>query len=140
MNPLRLSLLREQVEGSKSAVARYWLCANKDQRSAICYTARLNPETYAELAITAMARDDRESVRQAVIRLEWQALFHGCMSHYEWHQGCVSAEQPRGERKEATSHADRLERSKHLLSTLVNQHKPANCGQKKTPITGAANT
>ncbi|MDF2389795.1 hypothetical protein GWQ31_00230 [Aeromonas sp. 2MA4] len=140
MNPLRLSLLREQVEGSKSAVARYWLTANRDQRSAICYIARLNPDSHAEQAITAMVKGDREAIRQAVIRLEWQSLFHGCMSHYEWHEGCVPAEQSRGKPKEITHQAERLERSKHLLNTLVNQHPPVNYGQKKTPITGAANT
>ena len=139
MNSLRISLLREQVEGSKSAVARYWLTANREQRSAICYIARLNPETHADQAITAMTKHDRESIRQAVIRLEWQSLFHGCMSQYEWHEGAASAAQPAVEKREDSGSAERLARGKHLLNTLVNPYPSVNYGQKKTPITGAAN-
>lgn len=126
--PLRMSLLREQVEGSKSAVPRYWREANMLQREAICYTAKL-PTGFAGLALTDIGNADRESIRLAVIGLEWQTLFHGAMSHYEWHAGCAP-EQIAEEKKTAeTGSAERLAKSKGLLMSLVNNSQTANCGQ-----------
>jgi hypothetical protein len=128
------ALLRAQLLQSKSQVPRYWREANQKQRAAICYTAEL-PAACAG-PVLPIGRADRESIRQAVVDLGLQGLFHGRMSEYEWHTGCL----PELKSEEETRSADRLERKKGLLMTLVNDPQTANSGQKKTPVTGAANT
>lgn len=127
------TLLRAQILQSKSQVPRYWREANQKQRAAICYTADL-PAAVAGPALP-IGRADRESIRQAVIELGLQHLFHGRMSEYEWHTGCL----PELKSEEETRSADRLERKKGLLMTLINDPQTANSGQKKTPVNGAAN-
>lgn len=131
------ALLRAQLLQSKSQVPRYWREANQKQREAICYTAQL-PATFAG-SVLPIGKGDRESIRQAIIALEWQSLFHSAMSYYEWHSGCVPELQSE-EKPEETGSVERLAKSKGLLITLVNKPQTANCGQEKTPITGAANT
>ncbi|MGL6369406.1 hypothetical protein ACSZNB_06855 [Aeromonas hydrophila] len=124
------ALLRAQLLQSKSQVPRYWREANPKQRAAICYTAEL-PLAFAgsELPI---GRADRESVRQAVIDLGLQCLFHGRMSEYEWHTGCL----PELKEKKEIKPASELERKKAFLKEV----QSANSGQEKTPVNGAANT
>ncbi|MGY3901280.1 hypothetical protein ACW5XF_02245 [Aeromonas lusitana] len=128
------ALLRAQRLQSKSQVPRYWREANQKQREAVCYIAQLS------IALAGQAlpigRADRESIRQAVIALGLQHLFHGRMSEYEWHTGCL----PELQREEETRSADRLDRKKALLTEIVTGQNTANSGQKKTPINGAANT
>jgi hypothetical protein len=121
------ALLRAQLLQSKSQVPRYWREANQKQREAICYTAQL-PATFAG-QILPIGKGDRESIRNAIIALEWQSLFHGAMSYYEWHSGCVPELQSEEKPKEETGPAERLAKSKGLLITLVNNPKTANCGQ-----------
>ncbi|MGY3895765.1 hypothetical protein [Aeromonas enterica] len=132
------ALLRAQLLQSKSQVPRYWREANQKQREAICYTAQL-PATFAG-PLFPIGKGDRESIRQAIIALEWQSLFHSAMSYYEWHSGCVPELQSEEKPREETGPAERLAKSKGLLMTLVNNPQTANYGQEKTPITGAANT
>jgi hypothetical protein len=128
------ALLRAQLLQSKSQVPRYWREANQKQRAAICYTAEL-PAACAG-PVLPIGRADRESIRQAVVELGLQHLFHGRMSEYEWHTGCL----PELQSTEETRSADRLERKKTLLTTIVGGQETANSGQNKAPITGAANT
>ncbi|MGL5841197.1 MAG: hypothetical protein ACRCYK_05230 [Aeromonas hydrophila] len=130
------ALLRAQLLQSKSQVPRYWREANPKQRAAICYTAEL-PLAFAG-SVLPIGRADRESVRQAVIDLGLQYLFHGRMSEYEWHTGCLPECQSIEETEEAGA-AERLTRKKGLLMTLVNGPQTANSGQEKTPVNGATN-
>lgn len=132
------ALLRAQLLQSKSQVPRYWREANQKQRAAICYTAEL-PTTFSG-PVLPIGRADRESIRQAVVELGLQHLFHGRMSEYEWHTGCLPELQSEEKPREETGPAERLAKSKGLLMTLVNSSQTANCGQEKTPVTGAANT
>ncbi|MGL4757115.1 MAG: hypothetical protein ACRCXB_32595, partial [Aeromonadaceae bacterium] len=55
----------------------------------------------------------------------------------EWRSGLIA---PPDEKPEVSKSAERLAQSRGLLMTLVNNPQTANCGQEKTPITGAANT
>lgn len=126
------ALLRAQLLQSKSQVPRYWREASQKQRAAICYTAELPAALAGE--VLPIGRGDRESIRQAVIDLGLQGLFHGRMSEYEWHTGCLPE---LGE--EETGPADRQEKKKALLKSIVGGQETANSGQKKTPVTGAAN-
>ncbi len=128
------ALLRAQILQSKSQVPRYWREANQKQRAAICFTAELPAVLAGE--VLPIGRGDRESIRQAVIELGLQHLFHGRMSEYEWHTGCLP-ELQQEEKQEGTGTAERLEKSKGLLMTLVNNPQTANSGQEKTPVNGA---
>ncbi|RKJ83799.1 hypothetical protein D6R50_24160 [Aeromonas veronii] len=125
------ALLRAQLLQSKSQVPRYWREANQKQRAAICYTAEL-PAAFAS-PVLPIGRGDRESIRQAVIELGLQHLFHGRMSEYEWHTGCL----PEQREEERTGPVDQLEKKKALLTSIVGGQKTANSGQKKTPVIGA---
>ncbi|QTL95559.1 hypothetical protein [Aeromonas jandaei] len=126
------ALLRAQLLHSKSQVPRYWREASQKQRAAICYTAEL-PFTFAK-EVLPIGRADKEAIRQAVIELGLQGLFHGRMSEYEWHTGCLPEL-----REEETGPAERKEKKKALLTSIVGGQETANSGQKKTPVTGAAN-
>ncbi|WP_120415209.1 hypothetical protein [Aeromonas veronii] len=128
------ALLRAQLLQSKSQVPRYWREANQKQRAAICFTAELPAVLAGE--VLPIGRGDRESIRQAVIELGLQGLFHGRMSEYEWHTGCL----PELKSEEETRSADRLEKKKTLLTAIVSRQETANSGQGKAPITGASNT
>ncbi|WP_429180373.1 hypothetical protein [Aeromonas salmonicida] len=123
------ALLRAQLLQSKSQVPRYWREANQKQRAAICYTAEL-PFTFAK-DVLPIGRADKEAIRQAVIELGLQSLFHGRMSEFEWHTGCL----PELRVEEEAKPASELERKRALLKEV----KSANSGQKKTPVNGAAN-
>ncbi|MDF2415413.1 hypothetical protein, partial [Aeromonas sp. 1HA1] len=107
------ALLRAQLLQSKSQVPRYWREANQKQRAAICYTAKL-PFTFAK-PVLPIGRADKEALRQAVIELGLQHLFHGRMSEYEWHTGCLPELQPEEKPREETGPAERLAKSKGLL-------------------------
>jgi hypothetical protein len=128
------ALLRAQLLQAKSQVPRYWREASQKQRAAICYTAEL-PFTFAK-DVLPIGRADKEAIRQAVIELGLQHMFHGRMSEYEWHTGCL----PELKSEEETRSADRLEKSRGLLMTLVNDPQPVNSGQKKPPLTGVCRT
>jgi hypothetical protein len=123
------ALLRAQLLQSKSQVPRYWREASQKQREAICFTAQL-PFTFAR-EVLPIGRADREALRQAVIDLGFQGLFHGRMSEYEWHTGCL----PELREEEETKPASKLERKRAFLKEV----QTANSGQKKTPVNGAAN-
>ncbi|HDN9511146.1 hypothetical protein [Aeromonas salmonicida] len=137
------ALLRAQLLQSKSQVPRYWREADQKQRAAICYTAQL-PFSFAK-EVLPIGRADKESIRQAVIELGLQHLFHDRMSEYEWHTGCLpelqqeeeEEEEEEEEKEGRTGPAERLEKSKGLLMTLVNNPQTANSGQEKTPVNGA---
>ncbi|MGY3910081.1 hypothetical protein ACW5XW_01570 [Aeromonas piscicola] len=131
------ALLRAKLLQSKSQVPRYWREASQKQREAICFTAQL-PFTFAR-EVLPIGRADKEAIRQAVIDLGLQDLFHGRMSEYEWHTGCLPELQSEEKPREETGPAERLAKSKGLLMTLVNNPQTANCGQEKTPVNGAAN-
>jgi hypothetical protein len=122
------ALLRARLLQSKSQVPRYWREASQKQRAAICYTAEL-PFTFAKEELP-IGRADKEALRQAVIALDMQHLFHGRMSEYEWHTGCLPEL-----REEETKPASELERKKAFLKEV----QTADSGQKKTPVNGAAN-
>ncbi|MGY6037930.1 hypothetical protein [Aeromonas sp. AE23HZ002T15] len=128
------ALLRAQLLQSKSQVPRYWREANQKQREAVCYIAQLPMALAGQ--VLPIGRADRESIRQAVIALGLQHLFHGRMSEYEWHTGCLPELQPR----EETRSADRLHKKKTLLSEIIGGQNTAKSGQKKAPDNGAANT
>jgi hypothetical protein len=124
------ALLRAKLLQSKYRVLHYWRDANPKQRAAICYIAEL-PASFAG-PLLPIGQGDRESIRQAVIELGFQHLFHGCMSAYEWHMPGLKTEGL----PENTGAADRLERKRNVLK----EAQAANSGQKKTPISGATNT
>ncbi|MFB2904896.1 hypothetical protein ACE1BH_08115 [Aeromonas jandaei] len=123
------ALLRAQLLQSKSQVPRYWREANQERRAAICFTAQL-PFTFAR-DVLPIGRADKEALRQAVIDLGMQHLFHGRMSEYEWHTGCL----PELREEEETKPASELERKRCLLKEV----QTTDFEQKKTPLNGAAN-
>ncbi|MGL5499202.1 MAG: hypothetical protein ACRDCQ_19875 [Aeromonas sobria] len=142
MNALRMSAaeralaeMREAIYHANCRVAKYWGVLNQDQREAICYNAKL-PISLAKPEFPLGERD-RESLCLAMRRLGYQHLFHGAVSLEEWRTGLIA---PPEEKPEGTGPAEWLAKSKGLLMTLVNKPQTANCGQEKTPITGAANT
>jgi hypothetical protein len=124
------ALLRAQLLQSKSQVPRYWREANQKQRAAICYTAEL-PFTFAKEELP-IGRADKEALRQAVIDLDMQHLFHGRMSEYEWHSGCL----PELREEEEIKPASELEKKRSVLKEVMS----ADSGQKKTPLTGVCRT
>jgi hypothetical protein len=115
---------------AKSQVPRYWREANQKQRAAICYTAEL-PAAFAGPALP-IGRADKEAIRQAVIDLDMQHLFHDRMSEYEWHTGCL----PELREEEETKPVDELAQKRDALKEAMS----ANSGQKKTPLTGVCRT
>lgn len=124
------ALLRAQILHAKSQVPRYWREANPKQRAAICYTAGL-PFTFAKDELP-IGRADKEALRQAVIELDMQHLFHGRMSEYEWHTGCL----PELREEEGIKPASELEKKRSVLKEVMS----ADSGQKKTPLTGVCRT
>ncbi|RKJ92159.1 hypothetical protein D6R50_06295 [Aeromonas veronii] len=126
--------LRALLLHAKSQVPRYWRELNQKQRAAICYTAEL-PLTFAK-KVLPIGRADKEAIRQAVIDLDMHHLFHDRMSEYEWHTGCLP--ELREEEDEETGPADRQEKKKALLTSIVGGQETANSGQKKTPVNGVA--
>lgn len=130
-----LAEMRQAIYHTNCRVARYWGELNQPQRKAICNEAEL-PISMARPEYPLGERD-REALCLAMRRLGYQHLFHGAVSLEEWRTGLIP---PPEEKPEVTRSAERLAQSKGLLMTLVNNPQTANCGQEKTPITGAANT
>ncbi|AMQ43680.1 hypothetical protein FGF01_01920 [Aeromonas salmonicida subsp. achromogenes] len=130
-----LAEMRQAIYHANCRVAKYWGALNQDQREAICYNAKL-PISLAKPEFP-LGECDRESLCLAMRRLGYQHLFHGAVTLEEWRSGLIP---PPEEKPEVSRSAERLAQSKGLLMTLVNNPQTANCGQEKTPITGAANT
>ncbi|MCX4103676.1 hypothetical protein OR620_07765 [Aeromonas hydrophila] len=130
-----LAEMRKAIYHANCRVARYWGELNQPQRKAICNEAEL-PISMARPEYPLGERD-REALCLAMRRLGYQHLFHGAVTIEEWRSGLIP---PPAEKPEVTRSAERLAQSKGLLMTLVNNPQTANCGQEKTPVTGAANT
>ncbi|MGL4466230.1 MAG: hypothetical protein ACRCUK_01890 [Plesiomonas shigelloides] len=127
-----LAEMHAAIYRSKSRVATYWGRLNQSQRNAICHEAEL-PISLAKPEFP-LGKGDREKLRAAVSRLEYQHKFHDCMSYKDWRDALMPP--PEENTKEGkTGPADELAQKRDTLKKALS----ADSGQKKTPVNGAPN-
>ncbi|WP_421217959.1 hypothetical protein [Aeromonas enteropelogenes] len=127
-----LAEMHAAIYRTKSRVATYWGRLNQSQRNAICREAEL-PITMAKPEFP-LGKGDREALREAVRRLDYQGKFPNCMNYEDWRDALIPAPDEKTERGEAGP-ADELAQKRSVLQEALSM----NSGQKKTPVIGGAN-
>ncbi|WP_421179278.1 hypothetical protein [Aeromonas enteropelogenes] len=123
---------RAAFDREKTKVAKCWFALKQPVRRAICNEAEL-PMSLARPELP-LGDGDREKLREAISRLEYNHKFTNCMDYKDWRDALIPPPEEKTEGGE-TGPADELAQKRSVLQEALSM----NSGQKKTPVTGGAN-
>lgn len=126
LNTAGLILLRGLFGEHKDKLLKEWRNLNIEMRSALCYTARLRPQHYANLGLDQMTWNEREAIRQAVLKLGMESRFHCGANTSAWHADAVATPvcNPEEKQKKELLRAARLRQQMRVLESLELSRQP----------------